>query len=72
MASDKHFQVGDLVFKWDKESEARGKHSKFQKLWLGPDEIVENIRDATYHLQSLHRDMENIPISAPILKKYFF
>ena len=29
---DKHFHVRDLVLKWDKESEARGKHSKFQKL----------------------------------------
>ena len=32
----KYFQVGDLVLKWDKASEARGKHSKFQKLCLGP------------------------------------
>jgi hypothetical protein len=32
LASDKYFQVGDLVPKWDKASEARGKHLKFQKL----------------------------------------
>ena len=36
VVGDKQFQVGDLVLKWDKESEAKGKHSKFQKLWLGP------------------------------------
>ena len=35
---DKHkygnqdFQVGDLAFKWDKISETKGKHSKFQHL----------------------------------------
>ena len=35
--SDKQFQVSDLVLKWDKASEARGKYSKFQKIWLGPE-----------------------------------
>ena len=32
VVGDKQFQVGDLVLKWDKASEARGKHSKFQNL----------------------------------------
>ena len=36
VAGDKQFQVGDLVLKWNKASKAKGKHSKFQKLWLGP------------------------------------
>jgi len=53
VASDKQFQVGDLVLKWDKASEAKGKHSKFQKIWLGPYEIAEKIGDATYRLQCL-------------------
>ena len=68
---EKQFQDDDLVFKWDKASEARGKHSKFQKLWLSPYEIVENIGDATYQLQSLHGDLENLPMNASILKSYF-
>lgn len=42
-----------MVLKWDKESEAKGKHSNFQKLWLGPYEIAEKIGDATYRLKSL-------------------
>jgi hypothetical protein len=33
---NKDFQEGDLILKWDKENEIKGKHSKFQKLWLGP------------------------------------
>ena len=53
VSSDKQFQVGDVILKWDKASEDRGKHSKCQKLLLGPYEIVEKIIDATYHLQSL-------------------
>ena len=47
---DKQFQVGDPVLKWDKASETKRKHSKFQKLWLGPYEIVEKIGDETYRL----------------------
>ena len=53
VVGDKHFQVGDLVLKWDKESKTKGKHSKVQKLWLGLYEISEKIGDATYKLQSL-------------------
>ena len=49
---DKQFQVGDLVLKWDKANEAKGKHSKFQKLWIGPYEIADKIGDVTYRLQS--------------------
>ena len=53
VAGDKQFQVGDLVLKWDKASKAKGKHSKFQNLWLGPYEIAVKISDLTYRLQSL-------------------
>ena len=35
-AREKNFEVGDLVLKWDRENEPKGKHSKFQNLWLGP------------------------------------
>jgi hypothetical protein len=35
-AKEKNFQVGDLVLKWDKVNEPKGKHSKFQSLWIGP------------------------------------
>ena len=71
VASDKQFQVRDLVLKWDKPSKAKGKHSKFQKLWLGPYEIAKKIGYATHRLQSLQGDLENLPVNASILKKYF-
>ena len=71
VVGDKQFQVGDMVLKWDKSSEAKGKHSKFQNIWLGPYEIAEKIGDATYKLQSLQGDLENLSINASILKRYF-
>ena len=39
----KKFEIGDLVLKWDKVHEDIGKHTKFQKLWLGPFQIIEKI-----------------------------
>jgi hypothetical protein len=30
-----NFWIGDLVLKWDKPHEDKGKHSKFEQLWLG-------------------------------------
>ena len=31
-ASDRNFEVGDLVLKWDKLHEGKGEHTKFQNL----------------------------------------
>ena len=45
-SDSKHFQVGDLVLKWDKAHEDKGKHTKFQKMWLGPFQICEKIGHA--------------------------
>jgi TolA-binding protein len=41
---DKHskqeeFQLGDLVLKWDARNEDKGKHEKFDHLWMGPFRI---------------------------------
>jgi len=42
---DKHtkvddFKVDDLVLKWDARNEHKGKHGKFDYLWLGPFKII--------------------------------
>ena len=34
------FKVNEKVFLWDSTHANRGRHSKFQKLWLGPFKIV--------------------------------
>ena len=30
------FQIDDLVLKWDAPHEDKGKHGKFDHLWVGP------------------------------------
>ena len=40
-STDREFEVGDLVLKWDKLNEKEGKLTKFRNLWLGPYQIKE-------------------------------
>ena len=35
-AGKKEFEVGGLVLKWDHPHDEKGKHTKFQQLWVGP------------------------------------
>ena len=67
----KNFQMGDLVLKWDKAHEEKGKHTKFQKLWLGPFQIVEFIGPSTFVLQDLAGRRDSLPVNGQILKIYF-
>eukprot|EP00253_Pinus_taeda_P025495 PITA_25495 len=53
LARDKDYQIGELVLKWDKLSEPKGKHTKFQHLWLGPFQVEEKIGQGTYRLKTL-------------------
>ena len=36
-----NFQVGDWVFKWDIVRQYKGKHGKFDSLWIGPFVIAQ-------------------------------
>eukprot|EP00253_Pinus_taeda_P012195 PITA_12195 len=70
-SGSKQFQVGDLVLKWDKAHEDKGKHTKFQKMWLGPFQICEKIGHSTFMLQDLSGLRDSLPVNGPILKKNF-
>jgi hypothetical protein len=69
-AGEKEFQVGDLVLKWDKPHEDKGKHSKFQQLWLGPYLIKEKIGQGTFRLQNLQGEVDSLPVNDQVLKHY--
>jgi hypothetical protein len=38
---NKEFEIGDLVLKWDAPRQDKGKHSKFDALWIRPFKISE-------------------------------
>ena len=71
MISKKYFHVRDLVLKWDKAHEEKGKHTKFQRMWLGPFQIAEIIGPSTFMLQDLTGKRESLLVNRQILKKYF-
>ena len=49
-SSPKNFQIGDFVLKWDKVHKEKCKHTKFQKIWLGSFQIIEEIGPSTFLL----------------------
>ena len=70
-SSKKYFEVGDLVLKWDHLHDEKGKHTKFQHLWIGPFQIAEKLGLLIYKLQDLQGWEENLPINGLFLKPYF-
>jgi hypothetical protein len=49
--------MGYLVLKWDAPKKDKGKHDKFESLWVGPFKISEVFSNNTYRLQNL-KDLE--------------
>ena len=48
-----NFQVGDWVLKWDTVRKYKGKHGKFDCLWIGPFMIARVQQNNTFKLQNL-------------------
>ena len=61
-----------MVLKWDKAHKEKGKHTKFQRLWRGPFQIIEKIGQSTFLLQDLSGKINSLPVNGKILKKNFF
>jgi hypothetical protein len=47
------FKIDDKVLLWDSSHVERGRHSKFQKLWLGPFKIAFILGTNSYLLKDL-------------------
>ena len=68
----KGFEIGDLVLKWDAPRQDKGKHSKFDALWIGPFRISEVFSNNTYQLHDLQgEEVFNNPVNGHFLKKCF-
>jgi hypothetical protein len=70
--SKEYFQLEELVLKWDTPKKDRGKHKKFEALWIGPFKISEIYPNNTYRLQNLEGDQVfGGPVNGHFLKKFF-
>jgi hypothetical protein len=61
--NNKDFHVG---LKWNKIRELKGKHTKFQHLWLGPFHIFEKIGPVTFILKTLAGEIDKLPANGQI------
>jgi len=68
-ASNRNFEVGDFVLKWEKPHEGKGEHMKFQNLWLGPFLIAEKLGPSSFQLQNLEGNPDTYPVNGQALKK---
>ena len=49
-----NFKIGDKFLKWDLRREQKGKHGKFDNLWLGPYSIHSVAGNNSFFLQELN------------------
>ena len=71
-AKKEEFWIGDLVLKWDAPKQDKGKHGKFEALWIGPFRISDIFSNNTYKLRYLEgEEVFNSPVNRHFLKKCF-
>jgi len=62
----------DLVLKWDAPKQEKGKHEKFEALWIGPFKNFEIFPNNTYRLQNLEgSEVFGGPVNGNFLKRFF-
>jgi hypothetical protein len=65
-----NFMIGDLVLKWYARREAKGKHGKFDNIWLGPFQVVAVQEKNTYDLSQLDGELFVDPVNGRFLKHF--
>ncbi len=61
-------QVGDLVLKWDVSRQKKGKHGKFNNLWVGPFQVITVIENNTYQVATPGGEEIGILVNGRFLK----
>ena len=56
-ANTRNFKIGDMVLMWSARIEDRGKHGKFDPIWLCPYSISNMHGEDSYFLSNLTRDI---------------
>ena len=65
------FTVGDLVLRWDARKDEKGKHGKFDNLWIGPFSIMKILGNNTFVLQNLRGEEIMGPVNGRFLKLFY-
>ena len=65
------FTVGDLVLRWDARKDEKGKHGKFDNLWIGPFSIMKILGNNTFVLQNLRGEEIMGLVNGRFLKPFY-
>jgi hypothetical protein len=63
-------KVDEKVLLWDSAHAERGRHSKFQKLWLGPFKIASVLGTNSYLLKDMDERLFSYSTNGSHLKHY--
>ena len=63
--------LGDMVLRWDAHRDEKGKHWKFDNLWLGPFKIANILGSNTFVLQNLNDEEIAGPVNGRFLKHFY-
>ena len=58
-----NFSFGDMVLKWDARKDQKGKHGKFDNLWLVPFIISNILENNTFILPTLEGEELSNPVN---------
>jgi hypothetical protein len=64
------FKIDEKVLLWDSAHAERGRHSKFQKLWLGPFKIAFVLGTNSYLLKDMDERLFSYSTNGSHLKHY--
>ena len=70
-ATERKFEINDIVLMWNARLEDKGKHGKFDPIWLGPYSIYDTNGEDSYFLRNLAGDILELLVHGQFLKRYF-
>ena len=69
--TERKFEIGNMVLMWNAKIEDKGKHGKFEPIWLGPYSICDKHCEDSYFLSDLIGGILEFPVHGQFLKRYF-
>ena len=63
--------IGDMVLRWNARLDEKGKHGKFDNLWLGPFKITIFFGNNTFVLQNLEGEEIAGPVNGGFMKHFY-
>lgn len=60
-----------MFLQWNVKGQDKGKHKKFESLWIGPFIVCDLNGKDSYFLKNMNDEMQEFPVHGQFLKHYF-